>query len=200
MTRAGVAAALVAAAVAAVAFDLTQSSAAASSGCTPPILGFGAGEGANAPELPPTTGELRIAMLFVDFSDSPASASPRGLFDAYVPRVLDWYRRVSYGRLEIRVEPLLRWLRLPNSLADYAQQNYEGAAEAAVAAADADIDFARYNAARRARARAPRVASMPLPRQPRTPALSGLARRGSRTCAGRARPRRSRRGSREAGS
>ena len=147
MTRSGYAAALTALVLTAAAlFDLPQTSAAAAPGCAPPNLGFGAGEGANAPELPETTGELRIAMLFVDFSDSPGSESPRALFDAYVPRVVDWYRRVSYGRLQIRVEPLLRWLRLPNSLADYTQQNYEGAAEAAVAAADADVAFARYEA------------------------------------------------------
>jgi M6 family metalloprotease-like protein len=126
--------------------DLPSPSAAASPVCTPPNLGFGAGEGANAAQLPPTTGELRIAMLFVDFSDSPGSVTPRALFDSYVPRVVDWYRRVSYGRLQIRVEPLLRWLRLPRTLDEYDRLNFEGAAEAAVAAADADVDFARYDA------------------------------------------------------
>jgi M6 family metalloprotease-like protein len=114
--------------------------------CAPPALGFGAGEGANDPRLPPTVGELRIAMLFVDFSDSPGSVAPQAIHGTYVPHVVDWYRRVSYGRLQISVEPVLRWIRLPSTLAEYRQTLFDGAIEAAVQAVDPELDFGRFDA------------------------------------------------------
>jgi M6 family metalloprotease-like protein len=114
--------------------------------CAAPALGFGAGEGTNAAELPPTVGDLRIAMLFVDFSDSPGTVSPQTIFDTYVPRVVAWYRTVSYGRLRIDVRPLPRWLRLPRTLAEYEQERFEGAVEAALAAANDSFDFADVDA------------------------------------------------------
>jgi M6 family metalloprotease-like protein len=118
----------------------------AASSCAPPALGFGTGEGWNAPELPPTVGDLRIAMLFVDFADSPGSTTPQSIYDTYVPRVVDWYRTVSYGRLHITVTPYPRWIRLPRTLAEYEAQNFEGAVQAAVLATDENFDFGPFRA------------------------------------------------------
>jgi M6 family metalloprotease-like protein len=134
-------------AVAALALAAARSHAVtAATPCSPPALGFGAGEGANAPELPPTVGKLRIAMLFVDFSDSPGPESPQVIYDAYSQRIVNWYRGVSYGRLEIEIAPLRRWLRLPRTLAEYQGERYEGAIQSAVAAADPLFDFASFDA------------------------------------------------------
>ena len=85
-------------------------------------------------------------MLFVDFPDSPGTANPQAIYDAHVPRLADWYRTVSYGRLRIEVKPLVRWLRLPRTLADYEEARFEGAIEAAIAAADPDFDFSSVDA------------------------------------------------------
>ena len=116
------------------------------SACAPPALGFGAGEGRNDVDMPPTVGDLRIAMLFVDFSDSPAGVAPQRVYDAHVPRVLDWYRTVSYGRLRIAVQPFPRWIRLPRTLEEYQRERFEGAIQAALAAADPEFDFGSFNA------------------------------------------------------
>jgi hypothetical protein len=104
--------------------------------CAPPALGFGDGEGLNDPRMPPTTGELRVTMLFVDFADSPGTVLPESIYRASVPAVSDWLRGVSYGRLQLVVVPVLRWLRLPRTLAEYRRDNFVGAVEAAVAGAD----------------------------------------------------------------
>jgi M6 family metalloprotease-like protein len=96
--------------------------------------------------MPPTTGALRVAMLFVDFPDSPGTTQPGAIYQAHVPRVLDWYRTVSYGRLEIEVEPLPSWLRLPVALSEYQAHGFEGAIEAAVAMADPAFDFSSFDA------------------------------------------------------
>jgi M6 family metalloprotease-like protein len=132
--------------VAALALAATAVPAAPRSACDAPALGFGAGEGDNSAEMPPTVGSLRIAMLFVDFADSPGSVEPQSIYDAEVPRVIDWYRTVSYGRLQIAVEPLPRWLRLPRTLSEYTDDGFRGAVEAAVAAADPSFDFSSFNA------------------------------------------------------
>ena len=62
------------------------------SSCAPPRLGYGVGEGANEAGMPSAVGELRVAMLFVDFADRPATDSPEALVDAYVPSTVAWYR------------------------------------------------------------------------------------------------------------
>jgi M6 family metalloprotease-like protein len=80
-------------------------------------------------------------MLFVDFLDSPGTTQPGAIYEAYAPRILDWYRTVSYGRLEIEVEPITSWLRLPRALSEYQAHGFEGAIEAAVAMADPAFDF-----------------------------------------------------------
>jgi M6 family metalloprotease-like protein len=113
--------------------------------CAPPALGFGAGEGANAAEMPPTVNRLRIAMLFVDFADSAGSQSPDVIYNAFVQRIVDWYRMVSYGRLELEIVPLPKWLRLPRTLADYESRHFEDAIEATVTAADPFFDFASFS-------------------------------------------------------
>jgi M6 family metalloprotease-like protein len=112
------------------------------SACAPPFFGPGAGEGLNDPvTLPPTAGALRLGMLFVDFSDAPGRIDPRAVYEAWAPTLADRYFTLSYGRLRIHVEPLLAWLRLPDTLANYDANRFAGAVEAAVAVADARYDF-----------------------------------------------------------
>ena len=121
-------------------------SARGASACAPPALGFGVGVGSNDAAMPPTSGELRIAMLFVEFADAPATVSPDRLVDAYVPPVVEWYRAASHGRLAIRVEPLRRWLRMPRTLAEYDRDHFAGAVEDVLAAADPHLDFSGVDA------------------------------------------------------
>jgi M6 family metalloprotease-like protein len=91
--------------------------------------------------MPPTRGVLHMAMLFVDFSDSSANVTPQSIYDMHVPPLTEYYRTVSYGRLQVDVVPLLRWLRLPRTLSEYQEDRFVGAVESAVAAADASFDF-----------------------------------------------------------
>jgi M6 family metalloprotease-like protein len=117
-----------------------------STACAPPNLGFGVGEGANETGMPPSIGELRIAMLFVDFADVPARYPADALVGAYVPAVADWYLQASFGRLRLVVDPLRRWLRMPRSLAEYERAHFVGAIEDVLAAADPHYDFSDVDA------------------------------------------------------
>ena len=94
--------------------------------------------------MPPWVGRLRIAMLFVEFSDARGRTDPQVIYDSYVHRVIDWYRTASYGRLALEVEPLRRWLLMPHP-ASY----YRGGGDLtrdAIAAAAPLFDFAGMDA------------------------------------------------------
>jgi M6 family metalloprotease-like protein len=119
--------------------------------CDPPVVSpGGVGEGRNDPVLiPPTVGELRIGMLFVDFADIRSAADPGATYEAFVPGAIDWYRNVSYGRLRLIVTPLLRRLTLGGTAVHYRSRGEAGlraALEETMAAADAEVDFSRFHA------------------------------------------------------
>jgi M6 family metalloprotease-like protein len=85
-------------------------------------------------------------MLFVSFPDAPGVSAPQSIYDAYVPRVVDWYRTVSYGRLQISVSPVLRWLELPHTAAYYTAGRIDEIARDALALADPQVDFSGIDA------------------------------------------------------
>jgi M6 family metalloprotease-like protein len=87
-------------------------------------------------------GVLRAALLLVHASDMPPDAVPiaRGTFDAAAA----WFRTVSYGRLDLRVEPTPRRLALPASSSAYAASS-ERYLRDAVAAADPYVDFSQFD-------------------------------------------------------
>jgi M6 family metalloprotease-like protein len=96
--------------------------------------------------FPPSAGELRTVMLFVDFADVRATADPRTVYESFVPRAVEWFRDVSYGRLKLIVTPLFPELTLRGTASDYKPAGARfglarSALEEAVARADAQIDF-----------------------------------------------------------
>jgi M6 family metalloprotease-like protein len=113
----------------------------AASACRAPLLARGTSEGRNDETMmAPWVGRLSIAMLFVEFADARGRTDPQVIYDSYVPRVIDWYRTASYGRLALEVTPLRRWLSLPHPASYY---RGEGNLTAdAIAAADPVFDFA----------------------------------------------------------
>jgi M6 family metalloprotease-like protein len=123
--------------------------------CVPPVVSpGGVGEGRNDPLLiPPTVGEVRIGMLFVDFADVRSTADPGATYEAFVPGAVGWYRNVSYERLQLVVTPLQRRLTLGRTAAHYRtgggagpEAGLRSAFEEAIAAADAEVDFSRFQA------------------------------------------------------
>ena len=117
----------------------------AATACRPPFLARGTSEGRNDETMmPPWVGELRIAMLFVEFTDARGRTDPQVIYDSYVPRVVEWYKTASYGRLALQVMPLRRWLSLPHP-ASYYRGGVNLTADA-IAAADPIFDFSGTDA------------------------------------------------------
>jgi M6 family metalloprotease-like protein len=86
---------------------------------------------------------LHAALLLVHAADAPPDESvapPQELIDA----AADWFRAVSYGRLELQVDTVPRWLALPRRSPEYVENPGRHLADA-VAAADPFVDFSKVD-------------------------------------------------------
>ncbi len=117
-----------------------------------------------------TTGQLKTLAILVDFSDQPAQVSASFFDDllfanVYGPSSLrGYYREVSYGTpssgglldvVTLNQPSSVGWVRLPHTLAYYADDNYgtdgtyphnaQKMVEDAVAAVDSMVDFSAYD-------------------------------------------------------
>ena len=61
-----------------------------------------------------STGEVKMAFLFIDFPDAPANEDAQGLYDALVPFARDWVSEVSNGRTTLAVTPVFQWFLTPS--------------------------------------------------------------------------------------
>ena len=104
------------------------------------------------PSVSPSTGTLRVAVLFLDFPDAAAPYSTRreaernlGLLEAYL-------EASSYGLLDVELLPRHGWLRAGNPYGYYThvlavgEALQLGIAEEAVGLADTDFDFSGVDA------------------------------------------------------
>lgn len=94
-------------------------------------------------------GTLRGAVIFVDFSDAPATETTQAVFDQVAAPAIPFFESVSYGALDLRLEPHHGWLRMsqPSSAYDLHRdddqtfEGYIGYVREAVALADPEYDF-----------------------------------------------------------
>ena len=112
--------------------------------CLPAPTVPGVTEGRSRPgTVAPSVGTLRAVLLLVHAADAPPGdsvAEPRELIDS----ARAWFRSVSYGRLELRVETVPRWFPLPARSPEYVSDAGRYLADA-VAAADPYVDFSEFD-------------------------------------------------------
>jgi M6 family metalloprotease-like protein len=96
-------------------------------------------------------GTLRAVMLFVDFPDVPAKEPADTLFATLFGKAPGWLARSSYGTLNLAIQPLRQWVRMPEPLSAFKPVN--GALQGdvakryigeAIAAADPEVDFSQF--------------------------------------------------------
>jgi M6 family metalloprotease-like protein len=99
-------------------------------------------------EAAPSTGELRAIMLFVDFSDHPASAESLAAAKANLLDGVGYLNTLSGGALRIETDVTDRWIRMPRPSTGYpfargiSFQEHIDYINDAITAADPLIDFA----------------------------------------------------------
>ena len=64
-------------------------------------------------------GDVRVAMVFVDFSDAVATRTPQTVFAMISPTAENYYRTVSYGRMNLILEPSFVWRRMSQPTTAY---------------------------------------------------------------------------------
>ncbi len=66
-----------------------------------------------------STGVVAAKVLFVDFSDVPASGAPAAAFALVSPGAGDFFNAMSYGRMDYRLHPELKWVRMSKPSSGY---------------------------------------------------------------------------------
>ena len=93
------------------------------------------------------TGDVRIKVIFVDFSDAVASRTPQSVFGLISPGSENLWKAVSYGKMNPTLDPVFTWLRMSKPSGQYGWSSLTAAAhkayiqEALNLAVAAGIDF-----------------------------------------------------------
>ena len=96
----------------------------------------------------PSVGNLEAYMIFVDFSDAPATETTTSLRDFFDPGASDWYKNSSYGKLNLQITAdTSKFYRMPGNTDSYnfqrslTYQDHQRYIQDAVKAAGSSINF-----------------------------------------------------------
>ena len=97
----------------------------------------------------PSTGTVKVAVLFVDFPDAPATLSTRQTSSSELRLAEQYLEASSYGKLDLEFVPLHRWLRAEHPLEHYIRivddRQQVVTHDEAARLADEEFDFAGHN-------------------------------------------------------
>lgn len=97
------------------------------------------------------TRPLDAVLVFLSFPDATPTTTPAELTADYFPATSRFFVRASYGRFTLHPHPVGHWIRMPRSSTSYAiRRDWNAERRAAylsdaLAAADPDVDFSRYD-------------------------------------------------------
>ncbi|MFK4190976.1 M6 family metalloprotease domain-containing protein [Streptomyces sp. NPDC033754] len=100
---------------------------------------------------PRPTRSLDAVMIFLSFPDATPLTTPAELTADHFPATSEYFARASYGRFDLRPYPRPGWTPMPRESSAYdIRRDWDSGKRAAylrdaVAAADADVDFSRYD-------------------------------------------------------
>jgi M6 family metalloprotease-like protein len=137
--------------------DSTVSPAPAVTGMTPCKLADASGRPDVAIGFPriasraPSTGSVKVSVIFVDFSDAPATRTPQEVFGIISPAAENYYNAVSYNNLTLSFDPTYRWFRMskPSSQYGWASLTFDlhkAYIQEAISLADPTVDFSKSDA------------------------------------------------------
>ncbi|WP_234285360.1 M6 family metalloprotease domain-containing protein, partial [Streptomyces venezuelae] len=94
---------------------------------------------------------LDAVMIFLSFPDAEPLTDPAELAADHFPATSEYFSRASYGRFTLRPHPQRVWTPMPKESGAYAiRRDWDAGQRAAylrdaIAAADASVDFSRYD-------------------------------------------------------
>ena len=66
-----------------------------------------------------SVGDVHMVVVFVDFSDAVATRTPQSVFGIISPAAENYYKAVSYGRLNLILQPTYTWYRMSKPPTQY---------------------------------------------------------------------------------
>ena len=100
----------------------------------------------------PSSGVVRVAVLFVDFPDAQATYSTQQEAERGLPWAEEYLEAMSYGKLDVQYVPRHEWIRAPKSYREYLEENAIGSLDVggdiyqdAVNSVDDEIDFTTFH-------------------------------------------------------
>jgi M6 family metalloprotease-like protein len=97
----------------------------------------------------PSTGEIRLLTIPIDWSDFPAEIKDLDEKHEHVKVFMDYYEQTSGGRLKFIPQFGARWYRMPEPISSYPQSQSSDfnskLAQHAVDAVDLEVDFSRVD-------------------------------------------------------
>ncbi|MFT3691625.1 MAG: hypothetical protein QM831_00705 [Kofleriaceae bacterium] len=99
----------------------------------------------------PSTGTVRVGVVFVDFSDAVASKTPQQAFSIISPGAEQFYAGVSYGKMTLAFDPYFAWLRMSKPTSGYnwgslTFASHKAYIQEAIDLAGTNIDFSHDDA------------------------------------------------------
>ncbi len=99
----------------------------------------------------PSTGSVKVSVIFVDFSDAPATRTPQEIFGNISPSTENYYNTVSYNNLALSFDPTFRWFRMSKPSHQYGWASltfdlHKAYIQEAISLADPTVDFSKSDA------------------------------------------------------
>lgn len=97
-------------------------------------------------------GECKVTVIFVDFSDAPATRTPQDVFSKSIsPASENYFSAVSYGNFKLNFDPQYKWLRMSKPSTGYGWSpltftNHKAYIQEAISLADPTVDFSKSDA------------------------------------------------------
>jgi M6 family metalloprotease-like protein len=96
----------------------------------------------------PSTGNLKFTLIFVDFDDSPATATIEEMKQLIEPISKSFYSSSSYGKLNVQFDAINKWIRMTKNSGEYNMRREVSSGEfhynyllEALNLADSEYDF-----------------------------------------------------------
>jgi len=118
--------------------------------CKLPERGGRGDVGIGFPRIPirtPSTGTVKVSVIFVDFSDAVATSTPQSIFSSHIsPSSENFMNAVSYGKMSLQFVPTYQWFRMSLPSTGYSWKNltfnaHKTYIQEAIALANSTVDF-----------------------------------------------------------
>ena len=72
-----------------------------------------------SPPVIPITGNVKVAIIPIDFSDVPGTGSPSEIIDPEIKKINEWVKQFSNGKMSYEIQTAKSWIRASKDSSEY---------------------------------------------------------------------------------